>query len=103
MPNLEPFEPAPDGNLVDDEPVDVASQMAVENGFEKFFDFIFFTLDLEFDPTINQILHRSNHVETGRDRFNRITEANSLNPSFVENSPRHHVPLSPVPRLKTSK
>jgi hypothetical protein len=90
MPNLKAFEPALDGNLADDEPMDMASQMAVENGFEKFFDFIFFTLDFQFDPTINQILHRSNHVEAGRDRFDRITEANSLNASFVENSPRDH-------------
>jgi hypothetical protein len=75
---------------VDDEPMDMASQMAIENGSEKFFDFIFFTLDLELDSTVNQILHRSNHVEAGRDRFDRITEANSLNASFVENSPRDH-------------
>jgi hypothetical protein len=69
MPNLKTFEPALDGNLVDDEPMDMASQMAIENGFEKFSDFFFFSLDLEFDPTINQILHRPNHLEARGDRF----------------------------------
>ena len=58
---------------MDDEPMDVASQMAVENGFEKFVDFTFFTLNLEFDPTIDQVLHRSDHVVPGRDRFDGIS------------------------------
>jgi hypothetical protein len=103
MPNLKTLEPALDWDLVDDEPMDVASQMAIENGFEKFFDFLFFSLDLEFDPAINQIFHPPNHVEARRDRFDRISEANSLNAPFVENSPRDHEPPSPGFGLKTRK
>jgi hypothetical protein len=101
MPDLKPFQTGPNGNLVDDEPMNVASQMAIENGLEKFFDFIFFTLDLEFDPAINQVLHRSNYVEPSRNRFDRITETNSLHASVVENSPRDHDSPSPELRLKT--
>jgi hypothetical protein len=53
MPNLKPLETVLEGNFVDNEPVDVAPQMAVENGFQKIGDFIFFALNLNFDSSIN--------------------------------------------------
>ena len=68
---------------MDDEPVDVPAQMAVQHSFKKFGDFDFFALNLEFDPTVNQVLHRADYVVPGRDRFDGITEANTLDASFV--------------------
>jgi hypothetical protein len=38
---------------MDNEPVDVAPQVAVENGFQKIGDFTFFALDLNFDSSVN--------------------------------------------------
>ena len=43
---------------MDHESIDVTPQMAVENGFEKFVDFAFFALNLEFNPAIDQVFHR---------------------------------------------
>jgi hypothetical protein len=40
-------------------------------------------LNLQFDSTVNQVLHRSDYVIPGRDRFNRKTETNTLYASFV--------------------
>ncbi len=55
MPNLESFDTAFQWNFVDYKPADVASQMAVENGFKKFVYFTFFPLHLDFDPAVNQV------------------------------------------------
>jgi hypothetical protein len=94
MPNLESFESFLEGDFVDYEPVDVAPQMAVENGLEKFGDFIFFTLHLEFDPAVNQVPHHSNHVESGRDGFDGKAKADSLYASLIEDSFSDHSPPS---------
>ena len=83
MPNLKSFDPLFHGNIVHHESVDVPTQMAVENGLKKFLHFAFFTLNLQFDSTVNQVLHRSDYVIPGRDRFNRKTETNTLYASFV--------------------
>jgi hypothetical protein len=68
---------------VDNKPVNVASQMAVEHGFEKCANLSFFTLNLEFDPAIYQVLDRPDHLVPGRDRFDRIAKTNSLDAPFV--------------------
>jgi len=91
MPNLKPLDPAFHGNFVDHKPVDMAPQMAVEDCFKKFPDFSFFTLNLEFDPAIDEVLHRADHVVPGRDRFNGIAKTHSLDASFVENLSRDHM------------
>ena len=83
MPDLKTFEIALHGDFVNDEPMNVAPQMAIQNSFQKFGDFPFFALNLKFDPTVNQILHRAEHVVPCGDRFDGIPEAHALDASFV--------------------
>jgi hypothetical protein len=83
MPNLKSFDAALQKNFMDNEPVDVTPQMAIENGLEKFVDFRFFPLNFEFDPAVNQILHAPDHVVSGRNGFDGKAETNSLYASFV--------------------
>ena len=64
-----PLTPFCTGNFVDHKSVNVSPQMAVENGLQKFLDFILFTLNLEFDPAIDEVFNRSHHLVPGRDRF----------------------------------
>jgi hypothetical protein len=70
MKNLKSFDTALYRNFVDNEPVDVAPQMAVENAFEEFVDFTFFTLNLKEDPAVDKVLHPSDHIVPGRNGFN---------------------------------
>jgi hypothetical protein len=77
---------------MDHKAVDVAPEMAVENGLQKFLYFILFTLNQEFDPAIYEVFHRSNHLVPRRDRFDGEAEANTLDPSLVKNSFRDHAP-----------
>ena len=83
MPNLKSLNTALYGNLVDHEPVDVAPQMALEHRFKKLGDFTFFTLNLNLDPAVYQVLHASDHVVPGCNGFDRKAETHSLYASFV--------------------
>ena len=75
---------------MDHKAVDVAPEMAVENGLQKFLYFIHFALNQEFDSAIDEVFHRSNYLVPRRDGFDGEAEANTLDPSFVKNSFRDH-------------
>ena len=82
-PDLKSFKTLLQWSFMDHKAADVAPEMAIENGIKKFLHFAFFTLNLQFDPTVNQIFHRAEHVVPCGDRFDGIPEAHALDASFV--------------------
>jgi hypothetical protein len=92
-PNLKSFETLLHWNVIDHKTVDVAPEMAIEKGLQELVHFILFALNQEFNPAIDEVFYRSNHLVSRRNRFDGEAEANTLDPSFVKNSFRDHALL----------
>jgi hypothetical protein len=92
---LKSFEPVFQGNFVHHAPIDVTPQMAFENGLEKFVDFAFFAVHLEFNPAIDQVFHVSDHIISGGNGFDGKAKADSLDAPLVKNLLCDHQPPSP--------
>jgi hypothetical protein len=97
-PNFKSFQTLLQRNFVDDKAVDVASEMAIENGLQKFVHLMLFALNQKFNPAIDEVFHRSNYLVSRRNRFDGEAKANTLDSSLVKNSFRDHAPPLAEPR-----
>ena len=63
---------------------DMATQFALQDGFEKSADFLLFAGGEKFDPAVAQIPDGAGHVETLGYVPDRVTETDSLDVAFVK-------------------
>lgn len=78
------------GNFVNDETVDIAAKMTVEDTLQKSLYFALVTLNFKFDPAIDQISDTANHLVASGDRPDRKPETHALNAALIKNLLRDH-------------
>jgi len=65
-------------------------EFTLRDRIEERSHFIFFSINLKFDATIEQISHPASDIEAFRDKSHRPAEANTLNIALVKYLERYH-------------
>jgi hypothetical protein len=66
--------------------MNVRPEIALQDCFEKLFDFLRAPLDLDLHPAIREICYPSRDVEALSDLFDRKTEADPLDPTLKKST-----------------